>query len=102
MSSIVIEQFDINDVKSLLEDHHTQMKKEFEEIINNVSQSPIIVTREKLIEMLDCSASWLSKLTKSGELPSILIGSRVFYDIREIVAKNMVDNKNKWRVKKKV
>jgi hypothetical protein len=85
----VLEQIDMNDLKSILDNHKQELKKEIEEILLNSSQCPVLVPRNKLIEMLDCSASWLSKVTTSGEMPSIVIGGRVFYDLKEIAKKDI-------------
>ena len=101
MKNTLIEQIDINDVKSIIETFHSQIKMEIEEMINKVAQIPVILTRKQLIEKIECSSSWLSKVTTSGEMPSIAIGGRVFYDLREIAKKGFLDNGIKWRVKKK-
>lgn len=98
MQSYVLQQIDLNDVKSILDLHREQMKKELEEMINEVSLSPVIVSRAKLIEILDCSSSWLSKVTANGEMPSVTIGGRVFYDLKEI--KNQKALK-KYQIRKK-
>ena len=100
MQSYVLQQIDLNDVKSILENHRELMKKEIEVLINENSQSPALVPRAKLLEILDCSASWLSKVTTNGEMPSITIGGRVFYDMREIKKQNVLKNLSLKKSKK--
>ena len=101
MKSFTFEQIDLDDFKSILETHRHQMKNEIEEILLNSSQCPVLVPRNKLIEMLDCSSSWLSKVTTSGQMPSIVVGGRVFYDLKEIAKKNVLHiQKKNWSVKK--
>ncbi len=84
MKNFVIQQFDLNDVKSILEEHKKDMLGEIESLISERSPNPQIVSLEKLIEILECSSSWLSKVTTSGEIPSFTIGRRVYYDLNEI------------------
>lgn len=98
-----LQQIDISDFKSILTNQRELMIQELEKLIDENSQSPSIVSRSKLLKILDCSASWLSKVTTNGEMPSITIGGRVFYDLRELSKKNLLNrlaiNKNDRRLK---
>lgn len=85
--------YDLNEIKSLLELQRELIRMDFEKLITESSQKPEIVPREKLIQILGCSSSWLSKVTTRGDIPSITISGRVFYDLREI---------SKIKVKKKL
>ena len=103
MNQFIIKQIDINDVRSILEDHRKELMAEIEMILSKSSQNPELVSRSKLLKILDCSPSWLSKVTTNGEMPSITIGGRVFYDLRELSKKNLLNrlaiNKNDRRLK---
>ena len=93
-----LQQIDISDFKSILTNQRELMIQELEQLIDENSQSPSIVSRSKLLKILDCSASWLSKVTTNGEMPSITIGGRVFYDLQEIKKRNAL---NKFETKPK-
>jgi len=83
---------ELSDIESILESHRNQLIDEIKEILMSTSQTPAIVSRMKLIEILDCSSSWLSKLTTRGDMPSFVIGGRVFYDLMEICKKKILQS----------
>jgi len=56
------------------------MKPMISEIINDD-----ILTREKVLELLDCSKTWLSKMTNNSTIPHIRIGIRVYYSKQGIL-----------------
>lgn len=71
-------------IKNLLEQHKNELISEVKSLISELNYDEIL-TRDKVLEMLDCSETWLSQMTTNGTIPSRRIGNRVFYSKNDIL-----------------
>ena len=80
-------------IKNLLEQHKNELISEVKTLISELNYNEIL-TRDKVLEMLDCSETWLSQMTTNGTIPSRRIGNRVFYSKNDILNINKKKRKN--------
>jgi len=60
------------------------LPNEIKPLISDIKNDEIL-TREKVLELLDCSETWLSKMTNNGTILAIRIGNRVYYSKQGIL-----------------
>ena len=81
-----------NTLTNSLEQHKTDLLNEIKSLISEINNDEIF-TREKVLEILDCSKTWLSQMTTNGTIPYGRIGNRVYYTKQNLL--NLVNGKKK-------
>ena len=80
-------------LKNLLEQHKNELITQVKSLISELNYDEIL-TRDKVLEVLDCSETWLSQMTANGTIPSRRIGKRVFYSKNDILNINKKKRRN--------